>query len=102
MSGVEPMDRGPAVKPVTGICRRTLFTRDGDEARNEAVIAFAMDRWREAYHRRADSAQRQRKRCLFRLARKGCNGRIVFRCEGALALNEQGPGSDDERAVIVG
>ncbi len=44
--------RGPAVKAVAHIRRNTLFTRDADETRNEAVIAVAMYRGREAHHRR--------------------------------------------------
>src|ERR1700720_1159148 len=62
------------------------------------MIAVPMDRWRKAQHRDAHSTRGHRCR-LFRLARKTGNGRIFFRCERALALKENGSGSDDERAV---
>jgi len=42
MSSVEPVRRGPAVKPVTLIRRNALLTRDTDESRNETVITVAM------------------------------------------------------------
>jgi hypothetical protein len=49
MSSIEPVNRGPAVKPVANIRRNALFTRDADESRNETVITVAMDRWRKPY-----------------------------------------------------
>src|SRR5258708_35609238 len=48
MGGIEPVHRGPAVEPVTGIRGNALFTRDADQRRHEAVIAAAMHRCREA------------------------------------------------------
>ena len=87
------------VGPVTHIRRNTLLTRDADESWNEAVITFAVDRWGKSQHRCADSACRQRKRCLLRLAGEAGIGRVLFCCERALALSEQGPGSDNQRAI---
>src|SRR5882724_5431155 len=62
------------------------------------MIAVPMDRWRKAQDGDAHATRGHRCR-LFRLARKTRNGRILFRCERALALKEQGPGSDDQRAL---
>src|SRR5882724_4366172 len=63
------------------------------------MIAVAMDRWRKAQQGEPHTTRSQRRCCLFRLARKTRIGRISFRCQGALALKEQGPGSDDQRAL---
>src|SRR5215471_10985529 len=49
MCGIEPMHCGPSVKPVADICRTALFPCNVDESRNEAVIAFAVDRWRKPH-----------------------------------------------------
>ena len=99
MGSIEPMHRGPAVEPVAYKCGNALFTCDADQAWHKAVITIAVDRWGEPQHRCADSACRQRKRCLLRLPGEAGIGRILFCCERALALNEQGPGSDDQRAI---
>src|SRR5260370_42523133 len=99
MSSIEPVYRGPAVQPVAYVCRNARLTRDGDEKWNEAVIARAMHRWRKAQHRHAHAARGQRSRCLFRLAGETGIGSILFHGEGALALQEQGPGSDDQGPV---
>src|SRR5580692_149624 len=99
MRGVEPMHSRPAVEPVAHIRRNTLLPCDADKSWNEAVITLAVDRWGKAQHRRTDSACRQRKRRLLRLAREARIGFIFFGCERALALSEQGPGSDDQRAI---
>src|SRR6266850_1837043 len=65
-SCIEPMHRGPAIEPVAHIGRNALLTRETDEARNEAMITVAMDGWRKAHQRHADTTRRQRCRCLFR------------------------------------
>src|ERR1700722_13618860 len=62
------------------------------------MIAVPMDRWRKAQHGDAH-ATRGHRGCLFRLARTTGNGRMLFRCERALALKEQGSGSYEQRAV---
>src|SRR5580700_10096010 len=99
MSSIEPMYRGPAVEPITYIRRNTLFTCDANQAWHKAVITVAVDRWGKAQHRCADSACRKRKSRLLRLAWEAGIGRIHFCCERALALSEQGPGSEDQRAI---
>ncbi len=48
--GVEPMHGGPAVKAFADIGRDTLLARHGDEARDKAVVAMAMDRGRKTHH----------------------------------------------------
>src|SRR5580692_9306416 len=95
MSSVEPMYPGPAVKPIPDICGNTLFPSDTDQAWHETVITVAVDRWGKPQHRRVHSACRQRKRRFLRLTGKGRIVRILFCCDRALALNEQGTGSDD-------
>src|SRR5271168_4507858 len=74
----------------------TLLTSELDESRNEAMIAVPMDRWRKAQHADVHAPRCQCRNCLFRLARKTGIGRILFRCEWALALKEQGSGSDEQ------
>jgi len=54
MGSIEPVHRGPAVEPITHIGRNALFTCDADESRDEAVIAVAMYRRRQAHDRCAD------------------------------------------------
>src|SRR5580693_4789464 len=96
------MHRGPAVESIADKCRNALFACNADQAWHKAVIAFAMDRGREAHHRGAESACRRRKRRLLRLAGEARIVRILFCCERrerALALNEQGAGSDDQRTI---
>ena len=99
MSSIQPMHGGSAVEPVSHVCRNALFTCDADQAWHEAMITVAVDRWRKPQHRCADSACRQRTRRLLRLAGEAGIGRILFCCERASALNEQGPRSDDQRAI---
>jgi hypothetical protein len=99
MSSIQPMHGGPALEPVSDVCGNALFTRDADQAWHEAVITVAVDRWREPQHRCADSACRQGKRRLLRVAGKTGIGRILFCCERASPLNEQGPRSDDQWAI---
>src|SRR5580698_37677 len=99
MSSVEPVHRGPTIKPVPYKCGNCLFTSDADQAWHETVITAAVDRWRKPQHGCADSVCRQRERCVFRLAGEIGIGRILFCCEWASTLREQGPGSDDQRAL---
>ena len=54
---VEPVHRGPGVEAVTDIGRNALFARRGDENGNEAMIAPAMDRGRQAHRRRLHAAR---------------------------------------------
>src|SRR6202035_538865 len=68
VSGIESVHGGPAVEPGADICGHALFTCDANEAWHKAVITFAVDRWGKPQHRCADSACRQCKRCLLRLA----------------------------------
>src|SRR5580698_2366072 len=102
MGSIEPVHRGPAVLAVTHICRNALFARDGDETRDKAVVAVAMHRGREAHHRHAYAPRRYLKQSIFRLPGKIGIGSIVFGCNWALTLKEQGPGSDDHRAARTG
>src|SRR6266851_2515306 len=99
MSSIEPMHSGPAVEPVAYDCGNTLFARDADQAWHKPVITVAVYRWRKPQHRCAHSTCRQRQCRLFRLAGKIGIGRILFCSETALALNQQGPASDDQRAI---
>src|SRR5882724_11810981 len=99
MNGIEPMHPGPAVEPVADKCGNALFTCNADQAWHKAVITVAVDRWGKPQHGCADSACCQRKRRLLRLAGEAGIGRILFGCERALALSEQGPGSDDQLAI---
>src|SRR5580704_10938776 len=99
MSSIKSVHGGPAVKTGTHVRGLPLLTRDLDESRDEAMIAVPMDRWRKAQHGDAHASRSHRHCCLFRLARKTGIGNILFRCERALALNEQGPGSDDQRTL---
>src|SRR5258708_1904800 len=99
MSSIEPVYRGPAVYPVAYVGRNALLARDANEIWNKAMIARAMHRWRKAQHRYAHAARDQRSHCLFRLAGETKIGSVVFRGERALALQDQGPGSDDQGPV---
>src|SRR5258708_38850601 len=99
MSSIQLVHRGPTVEPVAYIRGNGLFSCNADQAWHKAVITVAVDRWGKPQHRCADSACRQRKRRLLRLAGEAGIGRILFCCERALALGEQGPGSDDQRAI---
>src|SRR6185369_8922639 len=99
MSCIEPMHCGPAVEPIAYKCGDALYTCDADQAWHKAVITIAVDRWRKPQYRCADSACRQRKRRNLRLTGEIGIGRILFCCEQALALNEQGSGSDDQRTI---
>src|SRR5260221_9064167 len=66
------------------------------------MIAVPMDRRRKAQHGEPHTTRSQRRYCLFRLARKTGICRILFGCQRAFALKEQGPGSDDQRALGTG
>src|SRR5258708_31559473 len=99
MSSIEPMHRGPAIEPVPYKCGNALFPRDADQVWHKAVITVAMDRRRKPQHRSTDSVCRQRKRGILRLAREVGIVCILFCCERALALSEQGAGGDDQRAI---
>src|SRR2546426_1562742 len=99
MRGIEPVHRGPPVAPVADVGRDALLARDLDEDRNEAVIAIAMHRGRQARQRRADAARRQRERGTFRgqAVRNGGAGigRIVL-CTDAAVCEDADSGRDDE------
>jgi hypothetical protein len=103
MSSIVPMHRGPAVEPVAYIRGNALVSRDADQAWHKAMVIAAVDRRGKPQHRCADSKCAQSKRCLLRLAREARIGGILFgcefSCERALALQEQGPGSDNQRAI---
>jgi len=101
MSSIESMHRGPAVESVPYKCGNALFPCDANQARYKAVITVAVDRWRKPQHRCADSTCRQRRHRLLRLAGGVGIGHIPFCCARALALNEQGSGSDDQRAIRI-
>src|ERR1700761_254527 len=53
----------------------------------------------EAATRMADSAYRQRKRRILRLAGEVGVVCIIFGCKRPLALGEQSPGSNNQRAI---
>ena len=99
MSSIEPVHRGPAIEPVPYKCGNALFLCDADQAWDKAVIALAVDRWRKPQHRCPDSVCPQPKCRLLRLAREVWIVCILFCCERALALSEQGPGGDDQGAI---
>src|SRR4029077_9915077 len=99
MSSIQPVHRGPAVEPVAYKCGNALFSCNADQAWHKAVITVAVDRWGKPQHRCSDSVSRQRKRRLLRLAGEAGLGRILFCCERTLALSEQDPGSNDQRAI---
>src|SRR3974390_3661452 len=48
-SGVEPMHRWPTIVSFSRIGRNTLFSRNMDESRNEAMIPYTMHRGRKAH-----------------------------------------------------
>src|SRR5271155_1741886 len=98
-SSIEPMHRGPAVEPVAYKCGNALFACDANQVWHKAVITVAVDRWRKPQHRSVDSACRQRKRRLLRLAGEVGFGRFLFCCQRALTWGEQGPACDDQRAI---
>ena len=88
MSSIDPVHCGPTVQPVPRISRNTFFTRDADESGNEAVIALAMYRRRQANQRRTHTLRLHRKRRIFGLTRKIGIGRVLFGCQRALALRK--------------
>ncbi len=49
MRGIEPVHRGPAIAAVADISRDAFLARETDEVWDEAVIAVAVDRGREAH-----------------------------------------------------
>src|ERR1700731_299981 len=102
VSGIESMHSGPAIEAVAYIRRNAFFARDTDQAWHKAVISVAVDRRGKPQHGCADSACCQRKRLLLRLTGEVGIVRILFCCERTLALNEQGAGSDDQRAIRAG
>ena len=59
--GIQPVHAGPAVVAVADIGRDTLLARDGDQARNEAVIARAMGRRRKTHRGRAHAPSPRRR-----------------------------------------
>src|SRR5271154_1368664 len=81
MSSIEPVHRGPAVEPIPDICGNALFACDADQPWYKAVIAVAMDRRREPHYGCLDSARRQRKPRLLRLAGEVGSVCILFCCE---------------------
>src|SRR5579863_5428050 len=99
MSSIAPMHFGPAVEAIPYIRGNALFLCDADQAWHKTVITVSVDRRGKPQDRCADSVCRQRNRRLLRLAGEAGIGRILFCCEWALTLSEQGPGSDDQRAV---
>src|ERR1700730_1340504 len=92
----------PAVEPISHICRNTLFPSNGDDIRNEAVIAVAMDRWRKANHRRTYALRHHRSRCLFRSYAGNPGGHrwwcILFGREQTCCEGDPGAGGDDQGA----
>src|ERR1700722_10440317 len=92
MSSIQPVHRGPAVEPVAYKCGNALFTCDANQAWNKTVITVAVDRWGKPQHRCADSACRQGKHRLLRLAWEAWIRCILFGRERTLALREQGTG----------
>src|SRR6266550_2595155 len=99
MSSIEPVHRGPAIETVPYKCGNAFLTCDADQVWHKAVITGAMDRRRKPQHRGPDSVCRQRKRRLLRPAGEVRIVCILFCCERALALSEQGPGGDDQWAI---
>ncbi len=93
------MHGGPAIQPIADVCRDALLARDGEEARNEAVIAVSMDRWRKANDGRAHAPRRLRKPGRFRFTGEMGIGHVFLGCKRAFASKEQRAGSDDERAA---
>src|SRR5258708_4389012 len=93
------MHGGPAVEPVTHIRGNTCLPGDGDQTWNETMIAFVMNRRRKANDRCSYAACRQRCCGFLGFAGKGGIGFILFCCQSAVALQKQGPASDEERAV---
>src|SRR5882724_120756 len=63
--GVEPVDGRPEVQPLADVGRDALLAGKADEDGNEAMIAVAMDRWRQAHRRCADTPRYQQGRRLF-------------------------------------
>ena len=88
VGSVEAMNGGPAIEPVVDIRGEALFPRDLNKRRNEAVVAVAMDRWRKAQHRYAHITRGHRQSSLLGDTRKIRVGRILFRCQGALTLQD--------------
>ena len=102
MSRIEPVHRRPTVEPVAHTGRNALLTRDGDKDRNEAVIAVAVNGWRQADHRRAYSAGRHRSRSFFRSCarmRGGTNSRHAFFGQKATWRKDADPGRHDQAAI---
>ena len=64
---VEPVHTRPAVEAVADVGRLAFLARESHEARNETVVAAAMDRRREAHDRRI--ARRARPASLLRAPR---------------------------------
>jgi hypothetical protein len=82
--GIKPVDAWPAVEPFAHICGNTFSPRDADQVGNEAVIAVAVNRRRQAHDRRPNAPFRQRFGRRFRGAWIGGGDRrsgILFRGE---------------------
>ena len=65
MSGIETVDRGPAVEAFPYVRRNTLFAREANEERDKSMITDAVNRRRKAQHRHARSCRGGRSRSLF-------------------------------------
>ena len=92
------MNRRPAIESITHIRRNALFAGYSDKPGNKSMIAIAMHRgWQPSTTPAPTRGHRQRR--LLRFARESAVGRILFRYECAAGLSDQGPGTNDQRAV---
>ena len=95
--GIEPVHGGPAVGPVAHVGGQALRAGDADQGRDEAVIALAVHRRRQAHRRYAHAASGEPERDLLGDPgmRRVIGHVVVFR--GQAARREQGgPRGDDE------
>src|SRR5580704_18781835 len=53
LRSIEAVNCGPAVEAVAHVSGSLPVPRHSDEQRHKAMIAIAMDRWRQAHHRDA-------------------------------------------------
>ena len=88
--GIEPVHRGPAVGPVAHVGGQALGAGDADQGRDEAVIALAVHRRRQAHGRDAYAASGEPERDLLGDPgmRRVIGHVVVFR--GQAARREQG------------
>jgi AcrR family transcriptional regulator len=96
--GIEPVHGGPAVGPVAHVGGQALHAGDADQARDEAVIALAVHRRRQAHRGNAYAARSERESRPFGDPgmRRVIGYGVVFR--GQAARREQGgPRGHDER-----